>query len=186
MKKILCFLLAVLCVTVFCSCGKQKKENSKDEGTDISYYAKLGQIPECKYKLKENAEDILNELEKESKNSESSDSGFYTTYEAKEETTIVTESVNYLFATQKKNEGITAIISFGDSFGFKLGTSPEALKKAVKNYCDEPEERPLTEKERSLFSGNDDTVCLQYDFDNSYAVFAFEENGLYATALFNK
>jgi hypothetical protein len=59
MKKLISLLLVFVFAFSFTAC---KNDDDKVEAkVDIEYFADLGQIPECKYRIGQNADDIESE-----------------------------------------------------------------------------------------------------------------------------
>ncbi len=180
MKKILCIFLAFGLVFSFCGCNTDKKSEKKIEGTDITQYAKLGQIPECKYTLGQNVSEMIKELKATASNSEED---FYDVFSNSTYGTITTNGADYIYLQKANPKVLTWVISYQTAYGFAIGTSPKDIKNSVEQYCEPAEERSLTKTELKVFSGNDDCTCLEYKIEDKKVVFAFQENGLFATAI---
>ena len=61
MKKVLSFLLVLTVVFSFSACGK-RKDKAAENKVDLEYYAGLGQMPECDYKLGADPDEMVEKL----------------------------------------------------------------------------------------------------------------------------
>ena len=66
MRKIASILLSAVILFSFAACGKEKTESSTPS-VDLEYYAKLGSIPDCPYKLGQNIDELKSTLETDEK-----------------------------------------------------------------------------------------------------------------------
>ena len=69
MKKLFAFLLVMTLALSFSACGK-KKEKTAENKVDLEYYAELGQMPECPYKLGADPDEIKEKLTAEDSSAE--------------------------------------------------------------------------------------------------------------------
>lgn len=180
MKRITALLLSIFVVIALVSCDK-KEEPKKQGGTDISYYANLGQIPECKYKIGADAEKITEDFEKALNESENPEENYYEVIEGDEESKIFTTNTHYIYNNSTKK--VTQILVFDKAFGFALGTDENTVINSQKEYKSEGEEITLSDEEARIFSGTAECTYLEYEFDKYTVIFAFENNALFGTSI---
>ena len=164
---------------------------------DVEYYAKLGQIPECEYKLGQNVDEMLGQLEERQKKAEEElgegthhhsaelDKNFH--YHSEEVGIIITygdDGCMYRYDTADKSKGITHIISSNNAYEFKVSDVSTEIKEALSSYGFDAEERELTEKEASYYGANSNSTALEYNFGENTVLFIFNDNALFSTALY--
>lgn len=186
MKKFLCVALCV-CLALVClaSCKKDNK-NSVKGLVDIASFAKKGQIDTCKYKIGDNADDVVSALKEKANAAQDEADSICEVYESAEYTTIVTSDVNYYYDTDDKAKGITCIACFKKAFGFELGTDLKTIKEAQNKLELSGTERKLTEREAKMLNAYDNSTALEYSFGKCYITFIFENNCLMATLISEK
>ena len=181
MKRILSIALCLcLCLTL-AACGKEEKV--KKIGVDVEYYAKLGKIPEFEYVLGDDGEKAAMAVEKSLENSTDHHDGFCNVYEGDKKTTVDVAGATFIY--DNKTKKIEKIINFNTAYKFELSTVSVEIQKALSSYGFDSELRPLTDDELALFAtSSDDSTALEYKFGDRYVVFAFYENALFATMLY--
>ena len=182
MKRILSLALVFCILLTFAACG-EKKEKVKKIGVDVEYYANLGKIPEFEYKLGDDGAAAAKAVEKSLENSTDHHDGFCNSYEGDEKTTVDVAGATFIY--DNKTKKIEKIINFNTAYEFKLGTVSIEIQKALSSYGFDSETSSLTEDELALFAtSSDDSTALEYKFGDRYVVFAFYENELFATMLY--
>lgn len=194
MKKLLAALTCIILIFTFTACGGKKKSNN--DAVDLQYYAKIGQIPEMPYKLGAKCDKVTSELQAEydaflandPHNSADHDHDHYAeevyfNVSDKDGTVFLDNgSKYYYYKTAEKKNGISCIVTFGDAFGFKMGTFIYELKIAMPSI--EFEEEEITEG--SIFFADYLTsgTTLTAELDGVSIMFIFQESELYATAMY--
>ncbi len=194
MKKLLALSLCFVVIFAFASCG-EKKAKSKDS-VDLSYYANLGKIPEVSYKLGADCENVEKELQAEydaflatdPHNSPDHDHDhdveeiYYNRSDEGDYIFLNNGSKYFLYKKDQAKKGISCIVTFGDAFGFKMGTFIVDVKKAMPNTKFVEEE--ITEGsvffEEFLSSG----TVLKTQVNGVTIMFVFQEGELYCTAMY--
>lgn len=180
MKRILSLVLCLCLLLTFAACGKDKKVEKI--GVDVEYYANLGKIPEFEYKLGDDGEAAAKAVEKSLENSTDHHDGYCNSYKGDKKTTVDVSGATFIY--DNKTKKIEKIINFNTAYEFELGTVSLEIQKAMSSYGFESATRPLTSDELSLFAAADDSTALEYKFGDRYVVFAFYENALFATMLY--
>ena len=181
MKRILSLALVFCFAFCLVSC---KKDKSNADSVDISYYANLGQIPECDYKLGQNADTVIEELKEKSEKDGATEEDFYDVFEGEKVTKIITSNTHYIYENGEKE--ISKIVVFDTVYGFALGTDMNTVKKSQEPFDLTGQEVSLTEEEARDFSGNSSCTYLEFDFEKSTVVFAFEDNALIGASVKSK
>lgn len=181
MKKFVCLLLAVSFILCLVAC---KEDNVKTDSVDISYYANLGQIPECDYKLGQSALEVAEELKAKAEKEDASEEDFCEVIEGETVTKIITSDTHYIYKNDETE--ISKIVVFNTVYGFDLGTDLEKIKKSQEAYDKTGEEVSLSEEEARDFSGNEYCTYLKFDFEKSTVIFAFEDNALFGAEIKSK
>ena len=194
MKKIFALLLAFALLASFVGCGGKDKKNS--DTVDLQYYAKIGQIPEVDYKLSAKCDKVEDELSdkyeaylsNDPENSPDHDHDHYaedTYFEVVDEGDYIFingGSRYYFYKKAEKKDGISCIVTFGDAFGFKMGTFIYEIKNAMASV--EFKEEEITEGmlffDEYLSSG----TVLSAEFNDVTVMFVFLDGELYATAMY--
>lgn len=193
MKRILVLLLCFSLLFTLAGCGKEDTA-SAPEGLDVEYYANLGQMPECEYKLGDDVDNALAEMKalEDSEHSEEdedeaghSHEGFFVTeMEDEDYSSLQTGTFSYYYKTDAKDKGFTHIVSFDKAYGFEYGTVSIEIKDALSARGLETAERDITSDEAFFMPGAYGCTALEYNFENTTVMFIFQDNLLCATALF--
>lgn len=185
MKRIISLLLAAVMVCSFASCKKGNK--NQQIGTDVEYYANLGKMPECEYELGFDVDKLIDVLEKKATAENAGEEDYYTSFEIDERTAIMTSGFSFYYFTDKKDKGISCIVSNEEAFGFKQGTVSVEVRDALKSYGFESTQRNPIDGELFFIPGaGDNMTCMEYGFKNATVLFVFDTNELCATAIFTK
>lgn len=183
MKKLICAFLSLTLIFSFAACGKDSKK-AESSGVDLEYYAKLGKIPECSYKLGDSIDTINSELS--SKNESAVQSGEEYVYEVTEgEKTVRIDNGDFLYyyVKEKKDTGVSFIVSLKTAYGFSAGTPFLDVKNALADFkCTEEE---ANDSNSFFLLGVQDVTVLRYDFEKNSILFVFSENSLTAVAVYN-
>lgn len=181
MKKILSFLLVFALLFSLTACGKEKKVDKQDDGIDIEYYAKLGQIPEIEYTLGSDIDKLKEDL---SKLMEEDVEGevVYNILEGAENYLIDNGKYSYLYKKANPEKGIGCIVDYDTAYGFELGTVIIEVKEALAEY--EYTEEALNDKNAFFMFGVDSGTVIECKFDDNTLAFVFVDNALSATALY--
>lgn len=194
MKKIICFLMCLCLCLSFTACGKDK--DKKENSVDLEYYAKLGQMPEAKYTLGADPDTVMDELDgianqeqAEHKEDPTHSHGhdeaefYFEMVEGEKNVMLDNGNVCYYYTKEKKSEGISCIVSYDTAFGFPLGTVILEVKDALAGTKLIEEE--LTEENAFFASFALDGTVLKAEFEEATILFVFQENELFATAIYN-
>ncbi|MBR5817950.1 MAG: hypothetical protein IKY62_04830 [Clostridia bacterium] len=186
MKRILSLILSLALLFTFAACGNKEEEAKKQQekiGIDVEYYAKLGKIPEFKYKLGDNGETAAKEVEKSLEDSTDHHDGYCNVYEGDKKTTVDVSGASFEY--DNKTKKIERIICFNTSYEFKLDTLVIEIQKAMTSYGHNADPRAITEDEASLLFTTSDSTMLEYKFEGVNVAFAFYDNALFATMIYN-
>ncbi len=178
MTRFLALLSAFLVLIGLTACG-QKNDKDNKYTVDLQYYADLGQIPECEYKLGDSAEEIKGAFEAAA--SENEENLF--NFDEGEETTLIDNGVyNFYYKNKKVADGISYIVSYDTAFGFEIGAISIEVAKAINAEYTEEELSP----DNAFFVwGVENGKVLKYEFDDTTVLFVFNDNALCATAIYN-
>ena len=195
MKKFLCLILTITLVICFVSCGKEKQENKNT--IDLEYYAKLGKMPEAKYCLGENPQTVIDGLDgileqeeaehKEDPNHEHGhdEQEFYFEVVTGEKNVLLDNgNICYYYNKENESNGISCIVSYDSAFGFPIGTLILDVQDAISEF--EPYEEPLTAENAFFADYVIDGTVLKAELNDATFVFVFQENALFATAIYNE
>lgn len=194
MKKIICLLLSLGLIFTLFGCSDDNKENKNT--IDLEYYAKLGEMPEAKYSLGDKPEKIIEELSAEVTEYEKNhqeDIGhnhdhdeqqpYFEVTEGKNNVLLDNGSLCYYYNKANKDKGISYIVNYDKAFGFELGTVSLEVKESLNkiNFTEE-----VLSQENAFFADYvlNGTV-LKAEFEKSTVIFVFQENELFATAIYN-
>ncbi len=178
MKRIVALFLSVLFVFSLTACGKDTKDDDKFT-VDLEYYAALGQIPECEYKLGDSPDEIKTALEAASKEN---DENIYYFDEGDESSLIDNGIYNFYYKNEKADSGISYIVSYDTAFGFDIGTVSIEVSDAINAEYTEEE---ITEDNAFFVWGLENGKVYKYEFDDITVLFVFSDNALCATAIYN-
>lgn len=176
MKRVLMIVLSLALMITFVSCDK-KNTSSDVEGIDVEYYAKIGKVPECEYRIGSKAEDILSKLKAEN----GEESSYYGEMESGDYKVITTSGFNYFY----KKDAVCYIVDYDVAYGYDIGTISIEIKKDMSARGFETSERDLTEDEKSFIMGALNCTCFEYNFGKNTVLFVFQDNALCATVLHN-
>ncbi len=194
MKKIISAFLVLVLLFSFTACSKNgsKKENT----VDLKYYASLGQMPEAKYTLGEDPDiviDGLNKLKEQTEAEHEEDPNhnhghdeqefFFEIVQGEKNVLLDNGNICYYFNKENKDKGISYIVNYDTAFGFPLGTVILEVKNALADT--EFTEEAITEENAFFASYVLDGTVLKAEFPNATIVFVFQENELFATAIYN-
>lgn len=200
MKKLFCLLLSAAVILSLAGCGKKKAEKKYTTDVDVEYYVRQGQLPECgKYALGYDVDKLTSELDAQMNASGDDESGsdgadgeeshshdedgfFWFLDERDSYTGLRTGSAEYCYRPDKRQDGISAIVSFDTAFGFETGTISIEIKEALSDF--EPTES-TGGNGLPFLSSDDATEYLTYKFADRCVTFAFYENALCGTAVYD-
>lgn len=183
MKKIFCFIMSILMIISFAACGKDK-EKEPTATVDIEYYAKLGVIPECNYKLGESVDTIQNALSSEEQSAVSAGEEYvYNVTEGEKSVRIDNGSFSYFYEKDKKDGGITYIAAFDKAYGFETGTSILDVKDALTGF--DYTEEAADDSNAFFLMGTKNGTIMKYTFGGTVIMFVFQDNELFAAAIYN-
>ena len=130
MKKILALILCLCLFFSLAGCkdnngGSDSSSNGTTSTVKIKNDLKEGRIPELPFALGcsvSDAQDILNALEKLPEGVEVEEGyTYYSTKVSGDAVRLSCEGNFYYYNTSKSSKGISAIATFGDAYGFKIG-----------------------------------------------------------------
>ncbi len=183
MKKIFCFIMSILMIISFAACGKDK-EKEPTATVDIEYYAKLGVIPECNYKLGESVDTIQNALSSEEQSAVSAGEEYvYNVTEGEKSVRIDNGSFSYFYEKDKKDGGISYIAAFDKAYGFETGTSILDVKDALTGF--DYTEEAADDSNAFFLMGMENGTIKKYTFGSTVIMFVFQDNELFAAAIYN-
>ncbi len=177
MKKIICLILSLALVFSFAACGKEKEE-VKENSVDIEYFAKLGQIPECEYKLGADVETLKDELSKQAEENDT----YYEVQEGEETVLVYDGKHNFYYLKDEEEAGISYIASYDNAFGFEIGEISLTVKEAL-GEIDFVEEELSSDNAFFIFGAQNGSV-IKCEIGKNTLMFVFDNNALCATALF--
>ena len=180
MKKILSLCLVFCLFLTLAACGRNDKKG--ELSVDVEYYAKLGTMPECEYVLGGD----VNETESALSTSVVDDHGEanYYSYESGNKTVMTDGTYCCCYETENVAAGITHIVKYGDSYGFKQGTVSTVIREAMADAGFDSEERDAREGELFFIPGGTTLTVLQYDIKENTVLFVFQENALSASVIY--
>ena len=167
MKKLFAFLLVMTLALSFSACGK-KKEKTAENKVDLEYYAELGQMPECPYKL--GAEAAGEEYP-------------FAVTEGEKTVRIDNGDFVYYYEKANKDKGISYIIATSKGYGFGVGTSILEIKNALPEL--EYTEEDVNDSNSFFLMGTMGGTVLKYTFKTRVISFFFSENELTAVTLYD-
>ena len=182
MKRLICFILVFVSLFSFAGCKKDKNNTDKN-GVDIKYYASLGQMPECEYKIGTPVADIKNDLtaEENNKSEQDHDHETYQIIEGAKSVLIDCGSFGYYYLKEKESSGISYIVNYGKAYGFETGTLITDVKTALGEL--KYSEEAIT-SENAFFMLTAGGTLLKCSFEKHTVLFMFENNALCATAIY--
>ncbi len=183
MKRLLALALCLVLAFTLCGC-KDKKEN-KGTAVDIEYFANLGQIPENEIKLGALQDAVETSLEKNKTEAEKNGEHYVIEKQDGENNRLISDGTyEYYFKKAAPEKGICYMVSFTESFGFKIGEVILEVKNALADY--EIKEEPATVENAFFHRGNiDNSVVLYVPFEKNTVLLLFEDNVLCATVIYS-
>lgn len=179
MKKVISFLLVLVFAFSLTACG-EKKEKTEGE-IDLEYYANLGQMPECKYKLGADADEVHDALYDYAQNADSEELMF-NEYEKDGISGVEDGVFSYFYEDDKKSDGIAYIVSYNKAYGFELGEIILTIKEKIGDV--EYTEEELTKENAFFIYGVPEGTVLKYKFKENTIMFIFQDSALFATAIY--
>lgn len=184
MKKTLAFMLIFFFVLTFSACGSGNHSSDEEPGVDLEYYAGIGQIPECPYKLNDDPETVKTELAETAASYHGNEDGGAVIYDVSEgEKTVRIDNGKFIYCYEKEKEknGLSYIVDLEDAYGFQQGTISTEVKRKLAAYpC---VERQANAEEFYVLYGAAERTVLEYTFGKRSILFVFEDNALTATVL---
>lgn len=177
MKKIICALMSILLLFSLSACKNDTKK--QDNIADLSYFVKLGQIPECEYKIGDSVDDIKAALEEAVQTSEDA---VYDFIEGEENALIDGGLYSYYYKKAKKNKGISYIISYDTAFGFEIGTFSVEIENAYEDIKFTEEE--MNDENSFFLFGKTEGKVLKAEISDYTVSFLFVDNALCATTVY--
>lgn len=180
MKKFLCVFLSLLMLFSFAACGKEKDKKDSDT-VDIEYFVKLGKLPECEFKIGTDHKEIEEKLSQANPEDDDHDHETYQIVEGKKSVLIDAGAYCYYYLKEKKEEGISYIVSYESAFGFDLGTVSTEIEKAL---GDIEYNSGKVDKEKAFFVFSEDATAIECTISKYTLMFIFENDALCATAIY--
>lgn len=182
MKKLALLLVFVFTLSL-CGCGE--KEKKAELKVDVEYFAKLGQMTDCDFKLGESLDklDHLVEDSLDAEHTHDEDVVIYEQFEHDNYTEISAGNFKYYYVTDKKSNGIGCIVSLDGGYGFDQGAVAVDIKEKLSSAGFEAEEKTATDSEVFFLPSFAQFTCLSYDFGKNTVKFIFENNALCACTL---
>lgn len=191
MKKILCFLTVFALVFSLCACGSNGTNStaSSSHGIDVAYYASLGKIPELKFALGANPDDILNAANDQENAEESSDEHHHLPSIIKQEGNLSVlldaGDTRYYYEKSKSENGVSAIVCLNGAYGFLKDSgetiTAEKIKSAISVTCEE--KTPTKDDLFFLPITSDNAKVLIYIFNNKYKLQFFFIDGVFSAVM---
>ena len=167
----------------FSACGK-KKEKTAENKVDLEYYAELGQMPECPYKLGADPDEIKEKLTAEDSSAEAAGEEYpFAVTEGEKTVRIDHGDFVYYYEKANKDKGISYIIATSKGYGFGVGTSILEIKNALPEL--EYTEEDANDDNSFFLMGTMDGTVLKYTFKTRVISFFFSENELTAVTLYD-
>lgn len=197
MKKLLSLLMCFAIIFTFTACKDKNKDDKNTAKIDLEYYAKIGKMPEVDYTLGDDVDDVIAKLSKKQEefDSEHQDDPdhshdhnqtefMFNVVEGDKSVLIDNGVINYYYNKDNKKEGISYIVNYDTAFGLELGT----LISEVKTYLSGYKLKELSSLDEDVFFASYLSECsvLKTEIDNVVIMFVFQENQLFATAMYDK
>ncbi len=191
MKKLFSVFVCLCLVLCLVGCDNSKKFDKN--AVDFEYFAKLGKIPEVEYTLGEDAEKITSHLKslipenQEETPDHSHDHNkvdfYFAVEEGNKNVLLDNGTVGYYYNKVNKKKGISFIVNYDTAFGFELGTVSVEIKKALKDY--KFTEENISEDNAFFATYILNGTVLKTEIENVVIMFVFQENELFATAIYD-
>ena len=183
MKKTVCLILSLMMLFSLSACGREKKKENT-ASVDLEYYASLGQIPECEYKLGADIDNLESEISKKQEEAVSAGEEYvFAVTEGEKSVRIDNGSFSYFYEKDKKSEGISYIAAFDTVYGFEIGASVLDIKNALAEY--KYTEEAADSGNVFFLMGTENGTVLKYSFDSVCIMFVFQDGELFAAALYS-
>lgn len=198
MKKLIAVILSfVLCLS-FAACSKEvvSSNDYKQKMETITESLNKGKIPEIEYALGDNPDGIKKHFEDLLANeSHDGDEGHNHSHDEVTSFTVTQglRSVKmdagkfvYHYEIDKKEKGVSVIVSYTEAFGFTAG---EATMQDVAACFDPNSVKTVLPSDDDMYFlvyPSSDCMVLRYEKDNLKLDFYFSENVLIATVLLDK
>lgn len=170
MRKISIFFLCLL--FVFISVGCKEKDNKSSHSVDIKYFADMGAIPECDYKIGDNLPDD-NTIE---------ESGMVILND--QSPAFIMNGAFYLYYDRKDDKPkFQKIAAFDTAFGFENGSITIEISDVLDEQNIEYTEREPDKDELFFLPKGDGRTVIECTSLKHNLIFVFEENALCATLL---
>lgn len=184
MKRILSFLL--IAVLMFSLAACQKDDDKVEAKVDIEYFAELGQIPECKYRLGQNGDDIKKELSESVSSDSSEEHGeegqYFEIQEGKNNVLLDNGIYNFYYKKADSAKKISYIVSYDTAYEFKTGT---IIKEVIDSLGDlEYKKEKISENDLFFLIGAPEGDVIKLEFEKNTVIFVFIDNALCATAIY--
>ncbi len=196
MKKLFCILLSVSLICLLAACSNDEEKNKSGNTVDLEYYASLGKMPEIEYTLGTDVNKIDKELSKRfDEELASHQEDIYDThghetvfyYEKVEgENNVLLDNGHFCYYYKKanKDKGVSYIVNYDIAYGFQLGTVISEIKDACPKI--KFTEEPLNDDNAFFADYIENGTVLTYKFENTSVSFVFQNNELFATAIYNE
>lgn len=183
MKKLFAFLLVMTLALSFSACGKKKEKNAENK-VDLEYYAELGQMPECPYKLGADPDEMVEKLTAAESSAEAAGDEYpFAVTEGEKTVRIDNGDFVYYYEKANKDKGISYIIATSKGYGFGVGTSILEIKNALPEL--EYTEEDANDDNSFFLMGTMGGTVLKYTFKTRVISFFFSENELTAVTLYD-
>lgn len=184
MKKLISLLLVFVFVFSFTAC---KGDDDKNEAkVDIEYFAALGQIPECKYHLGQNADDIEAELSStvssDSSDEHSDDQQYFDVQKGKQITLLDNGIYNFYYKSDDTAKKISYIVSYDTAYTFAPGTIIKEVEDSLGSL--EYKKEKISDNDLFFLLGASEGDVIKLTFQKNTVIFVFMENALCATAIY--
>lgn len=167
---------------VFTSCGSAKTSSDGDT-IDVQYFAKLGKIPECKYSLGAEIDEMQSKLSAAAESAGEDEDIVYEVTEGERTVLINTGNTEYYYMKDKKDNGVSYLVNYGAAYGFEQGTISIEVRKALEKFS--VDEHDATGNELFFLPVAENCTVLNYSFGKYKLMFVFQDNALCATAIYN-
>lgn len=195
MKKIISLLLCFAFLLSFVGC---KKEKETKKTIDLEFYAtELCKIPEGKYALGANVDDVIKELtdkdkeiaentveDKDHSHTHDEQQFYFEVQEGEKNVLIDNGTFCYYYNKANKENGISYIVDYDTAFGIEIGTVILEVKDMLSKI--KLTEENLSEENAFFASYVVNGTVLKAEFDDTTVLFVFQDNELFATAMYNE
>ncbi len=195
MKKLFCLGLSLILCFSLSACGNKEKNKNSDVA-DLEYYARIGRMPEVDYVLGTDVDKITDELSKrlEEENKKHQDDPnhthdhdedefFFEIFEGEKNVLLDNGHISYYYTKANKDKGISYIVNYDTAYGFPLGTVISEIKAAYPDF--DFIEFPIDSNNTLFADYIMNGTVLSTPFDGNVISFIFQDNELFATAIFN-